>query len=225
MSHARLVLTYTLTIELPEPLTRVPQEDLRKTLDALLGDPVHHGLRAVVAKRLAGAGVKVVRMSHHAAVELPKREVGKTIPKSVLVAAAPHLTDQELAEVEAEVGQMPFLSEEELRKRVRARALKRTNEVRLAPVRVKGVRSNDEPFEAEVQLNLTHGALFFPEELRHLRLKANTPVEVWVPGAEQPITGQYRGSTLGGPVVEVPIERLAPYRDALIAAWQQQKQG
>jgi|YNPMSStandDraft_1061717.scaffolds.fasta_scaffold14429_2 hypothetical protein len=224
MSQARLILTYTLAIELPEPLTRVPQSDLRKTLDALLGEPVHHGLRTVVAKRLAGAGVKVVRMTHQAAVEVAQREVGKVIPKAQLIAAAPHLTDAELAEVEAEVGQMPFLAEEELRKRIRARALKRVSEVRLVPVRVKAVRSNDEPFEAEAMLNLTHGGLFFPEELRSLRFKANAPVAVYLPGVDEPLPAQYRGSTLGGPVVEVPIERLAPYRDQLIAAWQKTRQ-
>jgi len=91
-------------MKLPEPLTRVPQSDLRKTLDALLGEPVLHGLRTVVAKRLAGA------------------------------------------------------------------------------------------------------------------VKANAPVAVYLPGVDEPLPAQYRGSTLGGLVGEVPIERLSPYRDQLIAA-------
>jgi hypothetical protein len=53
-----------------------------------------------------------------------------------------------------------------------------------------------------------------------LRLKANAPVEVLLPGAETPVLGRYLGTTLGGPVVEVPLHLLAPYRDFLLAAWQ-----
>jgi len=220
MSKTTLQLTYTLTLELPAALETVPEADLAKTLDGLLGNAVHQGLRTVVGKRLAGAGVRVTKLTHQVALTRPRRAVGTTIPKERLVAAAPHLTDAELADVEASIGNLPFLAEEELHKRIRARALKRVNEVRLVPVKVVAEKSNGERFEGAAALNITHGALFFPEELRSLRFKANAPVQIYLPDVETPLVGVYRGSTLGGPVVEIPIEKLAPYRDQLLAAWQ-----
>jgi len=224
MSKATLHLTYTIALEIPAALEKVPAEDLAKTLDGLLGEPVHQGLKAVVAKRLAGAGVRVTALSHRAKVERERRAVGTLIPRAQLIAAAPHLTDEELADVEASIGSMPFLSPDELHKRIRARALKRANEVRLVPVRVVGERINGEPFEGEASLNITHGGLFFPEALRSLRFKANAPVQVFLPWSDTPLTATYRGATLGGPVVEVPLEQLAPHRDQLIAAWRSQTQ-
>jgi hypothetical protein len=70
----------------------------------------------------------------------------------------------------------------------------------------------------------TTGCARCEEELRSLRFKANAPVAVYLPRVDEPVPAQYRGSTLGGPVVEVPIERLARYRDQLIAAWQKTRQ-
>ncbi len=221
---ARLKIDYTLEIELPEPLQKTPGADLSKVIAAMLGDAVHQGLKAVVAKRLGGAGIKVHQVSPHVSVQLPKREAGKVIDKALLVRAAPHLTDEELAELEARVGAMPFLAQDELLKRLRAQALKIANEVRLTPVRVEAVRSNGEPFAADAQLNLTHGALFFSEEHRSVRFKPNEPVKIFIPGVEEPLLGRYQGSTLGGPVVEVPTEALAPWRDRLLAGWLAQRQ-
>ncbi|MCX7946315.1 MAG: hypothetical protein N2557_05030 [Hydrogenophilus sp.] len=220
---ARLTLTYTLPIELPETLAQRPRGELERALDNALGEVVHQGLKTVAAKRLAGSGVSVTGLHHRLVVELPKREPGKVIDKSLLITAAPHLTDEELAELEARVGNVPFLASDELVKRLRVQALKIANEVRLTPVHVLAERSNGEPFEADAHLNITHGGLFFDEKYRSVRLKANAPVKVWVPGVEEPLIGRYQGATLGGPVVEVPIEALAPYRDRLLAGWLAQR--
>jgi hypothetical protein len=217
---SRLILTYTMEVSLPEPLQKMPRADLARIVDGLLGDVVHQGLKAVATKRLQGSGIMIHKMQHHVDVERPRREPGQTIPKELLVRAAPHLTDEELAELEARVGNVPFLAEEELEKRLRTQALKLCNDVRLAPVVVRGVRPNDEPLETEAQLNFTHGSVFFDESQRNLRLKANAPVEVLLPGVDAAVQGRYLGTTLGGPVVEVPIHLLAPYRDFLLAAWQ-----
>ncbi|MFC4486431.1 hypothetical protein [Tepidiphilus baoligensis] len=217
---SRLILTYTLEVSLPEPLQKMPRADLARVVDGLLGDVVHQGLKAVASKRLQGGGIMVHKLQHRVDVERPRREPGKMLPKELLVRAAPHLTDEELAEVEARVGNAPFLSEDELEKRIRTQALKVCNDVRLAPVVVRGVRPNDEPLETEAQLNFTHGSVFFDESQRNLRLKANAPVEVLLPGVDAAVQGRYLGTTLGGPVVEVPIHLLAPYRDFLLAAWQ-----
>jgi len=158
---SRLILTYTMEVSLPEPLQKMPRADLARIVDGLLGDVVHQGLKAVATKRLQGSGIMIHKMQHHVDVERPRREPGQTIPKELLVRAAPHLTDEELAELEARVGNVPFLAEEELEKRLRTQALKLCNDVRLAPVVVRGVRPNDEPLETEAQLNFTHGSVFF----------------------------------------------------------------
>jgi hypothetical protein len=146
------------------------------------------------------------------------------IDRAVMIAAAPHLTDEEFGDLVHRLGGKAPEDPAELQRLLRRHALALVNEYRLVPCQVEGKLKSGGTFTditLEATLNLTNGSVMVNDPHRHNHLQQGIGV-ITVTAADGAvrITGNCEGHTLSGPVINVSITDIAGSRDALIQLWQ-----
>ncbi|MDX5444763.1 MAG: transposon-transfer assisting family protein [Zoogloeaceae bacterium] len=219
-SAVRLQLSFDFQLSVPEALASADADVLQRTLTEALGTMVLQGLPTIAAKQLARSGITIER--HSCAVAASDQAPAVEIDRALLVAAAPHLTDDELRRLAGRVlGKLPATPDEQF-KAVRRHALALANEFRLVPGVVHAVLTSEQPGTLDATINLTNGSVMIESHDRQKRLlPGQHEVAVEVPGAGLRLKASYAGHTISGPVIEVPIAELAGNRDALVGLWQQ----
>lgn len=221
-ANVRLQLAFTFDLSVPASLAEQHHEDLCKALSELLGPMVFQGMPTVTAKQLGKAGVRVLAHHHH----LAARELGaKPVERDALIAAAPHLTDDELLQLERRVRGKTPEAEAELVRFLRRHALAMVNEYRMVACSVDGELTSGQRAQLGARLNLTNGSVLVDDADRQKRLKAGEPLEVRPLATDIVLAASCAGHTLSGPVIEVDVARLATHRDALVQAWQRGESG
>lgn len=216
----RLQLQFDFQLAVPEQMASADAENLQRALTEALGSMVLQGLPTIAAKQLARVGVSIVQQSHAVAASVDPSTA--EIDRELLVAAAPHLTDDELRRLAGRVaGKLPEKPDEQI-KTARRHALALANEFRLVPGVVHAVLTSEQPGTLEATLNLTNGSVMIESHDRQKRLlPGQHEVAIEVPGAGLRLKANYAGHTISGPVIEVAVAELARHRDALIGLWQQ----
>lgn len=216
----RLQLQFDFQLAVPEQMASADAENLQRALTEALGSMVLQGLPTIAAKQLARVGVSIVQQSHAVAASVDPSTA--EIDRELLVAAAPHLTDDELRRLAGRVaGKLPEKPDEQI-KTARRHALALANEFRLVPGVVHAVLTSEQPGTLEATLNLTNGSVMIESHDRQKRLlPGQHEVAIEVPGAGLRLKASYAGHTISGPVIEVAVAELARHRDALIGLWQQ----
>lgn len=217
-ANLRLHIAFDFELEAPETLLQLDQEALCRELSGVLGSLVLQGMPTISAKQLAKAGVVVRGHHHHLAAEnttLP------SIPRELLIAAAPHLTDPELAQLSARAAGKQ-LDAAEPQQALRRLALAMVGDFRLVDCVLTAVLSSGKTASLEGRLNLTNGSVLIAEQDRQHRLQPKEPAVVTVPATRAALHAECSGHTLSGPVLAVSIAQLATARDELIAIWEHQ---
>lgn len=214
----RLQVTFDFELAVPERLEGLDHETLCKTLDAVLGTTVTQGMPTVTAKQLARAGIDIVRHHHHIDA---RHLVAPDLDRTVLIAAAPHLTDAELEKLANQFAGKAPGDAEALRRLARRKALAMVSDYRLVDCVVTAILSAGASVELEATLNLTNGSVLVAEKDKQQRLKTNQgPLPVRVPGTDASLNATFSGQTLTGPVLSVDVAEMATHRDTLITRWQ-----
>lgn len=216
-ANIKLQLSFDLDIEAPERLLALAHEDLCKTFSEILGAMVFRGLPTVAGKQLAKAGARIAAHHHHLDV---RSLSARALPREALIAAAPHLTDEELDKLAYQAqGKLPELPDA-LHRHLRRHALKLVGDFRFLPCTVSAKLSSGAPAKLEGKLNLTNGSVLIGERDRQSRLQANQGAIVVEPAdTGVQLEASCAGHTLSGPVIEVSVMQLAAHRDPLIQAW------
>lgn len=220
MSRSNLKLSVAFEFELAaaDSLLEGSHEDLCKAVHDALGKMVLQGMPTVTGNQLAKAGIAVVSHHHHIDVV---NTAAPPVERDTLIAAAPHLTDAELALLAHRVrGRVPPGDVERVRF-LRKHALALANEFRMVACVVHARLISGKDAALAARLNLTNGSVLVAEQDRQSRLQPNQgALRVEVEGTAAALEASCAGHTLSGPVIEVPIPALAAHHDALIAAWQ-----
>ncbi|NMF91152.1 hypothetical protein [Aromatoleum petrolei] len=216
--NLKLSVSFEFELEAPAAFVEASHEKLCKAVQELLGAMVLQGMPTVTAKQLAKAGVAVVSHHHHLDV---LNTAAASVPRAELVAAGPHLTDDELDQLaRRSAGRVP-LADAERGRFLRRHALALAGEFRMVPCVVGGRLSSGKDAALAARLNLTNGSVLVSEQDRQSRLQANQDgLVVAIQGSEVRLRGACAGHTLSGPVIEVALGELAAHRDALVAIWQ-----
>ncbi|MCL2875417.1 MAG: hypothetical protein FWF12_03805 [Betaproteobacteria bacterium] len=221
MSKANLKLhvAFEFDIAAPDVLLEHDHAALCQKLNDMLGPLVLQGMPKVTTTQLAKAGASIVKHHYHLDA---KSLCVPVIDHAVMVAAAPHLTDEEFHSLACQLaGKMPE-DPMELQRLLRRRALAMVNEYRLVPCQVEGKLKSGGTFTditLDATLNLTNGSVMVDEPHRHNHLQQGIGVVTLVAAAVR-ITGNCEGHTLSGPVINVSIADISKSRDALIQLWQ-----
>ncbi|HLW04212.1 MAG TPA: hypothetical protein VKY38_01365 [Azoarcus sp.] len=218
-TNLRLQLLFDLHLAVPEEMLSGSPEDVRARLTEALGTMVLQGLPTVAAKQLARSGIELSRHEH--AVQMAPVQQHTAIPIADLVAAAPHLTDQELAQLSARLGNGAFSDAADRQRALRRQALALVNEFRCVPCVVYGESLAGKADTLDAVLNLTNGSVMVQAHDRDRRISTDqgkTCIELAEGEVRMPAS--CAGSTISGPVIEVAIADLAAHRDILIGLWQ-----
>jgi hypothetical protein len=218
MSNANLKLRVTFEFEIAAPAALAADDHatLCRKLGEILGPLALQGMPTVTAKQLAKVGANIISHHHHLDAE---SLVAPAIDRAVMVAAAPHLTDDELLKLAHQAGaKVAALPPAELKRLLRRQALAMVNEFRLVPCAIEGQLKFGGDITVGATLNLTNGGVTVNEEDRRNQLKQGTGVITLVAGDVR-ITGNCAGHTLSGPVIDVSIDDIAAARDELIHLW------
>ncbi|GHT91689.1 hypothetical protein FACS1894116_00660 [Betaproteobacteria bacterium] len=222
MSNANLKLRVTFEFEIAAPTALVADEHatLCRKLGEILGPLVLQGMPTITAKQFAKVGANILGHHHHLDAE---NLVAPVIDHAIMVAAAPHLTDDELTRLARQAGaKAAALQPAELKRLLRRQALALVNEFRLVPCEIEGQLKFGGDITVGATLNLTNGGVTVNEEDRRNQLKQGTGVITLVAGDVR-ITGNCAGHTLSGPVIDVSIDDIAAARDELIYLWSASK--
>jgi hypothetical protein len=222
MSKANLKLhvVFDFEIDAPEALLGHDHVTLCRKLNEMLGPLVLQGMPKVTATQLAKAGATLV--GHHCHLDAKNLSL-PAIDRTAMIAAAPHLTDEELDTLVRQIAGKTLDDPAQLQRLLRRHALALVNEYRLVPCQVEGKLNSGGTFTdvtVGATLNLTNGSVMIEESHRqnHLRQGVGTITLVAADGTVR-ITGNCEGHTLSGPVINVSIGDIAKSRDALIQLW------
>lgn len=217
-ANVKLSITFNFDLVLPDAMVDADHGALCRRLNELLGPMVLQGMPTVTAKRLAQVGGSIVAHHHHldaSSLAVP------ALAQELLVAAAPHLTDDELVQLARRAASRLPAGEDERRAFLRRQALAMVNEYRTIPCIVTAKLTSGAVAELEGKLNLTNGNVLIGERDRQQRLQPKQgPVEVTAAEGDARMSAEFAGQTLSGPVIDVPVADLARCRDVLIAVWQ-----
>ena len=215
-ANAKLRIEFEFDLAIPESLLERTREDLCRSLAGTLGSMVFQGMPTVTGKQLGKAGIRVLAHHHH----MSATETGSApLPREALVAAAPHLTDDEFDQLERRARAKAPEDPAALHKYLRRHALAMNNEYRMVACAVQGLLSSGTEATLPALLNLTNGSVLIDEKDRQKRLKVDHPLTVRPNGLDVELEGSCAGHTLSGPVIEVSIAQIARHRDALLGAW------
>lgn len=217
-SNARMQLVFDFELSVPDELAALDPSALKVRLGEILGAMVVQGLPTIAGKQLAKSGVTIVGQTHQIAAA---GMVASNIDRAELIAAAPHLTDDELARLAQRAGTKLAGGAEDRLRALRRHALAIANEFRLVPCVVHVVLTSEQPGELSATLNLTNGSIMVEGQDRQKRLlPGQHGVSIEIPAAGVKLPGTYAGHTISGPVIEVAVADIAKHRDVLIGAWQ-----
>lgn len=218
MSKANLRLRITFDFELAAPgaLATSDHEALCREMHSLLGPLVFQGMPTVTAKQLAKAGAAILGHHHHLDV---RNLAAPTIAREALIAAAPHLTDDELDQLGHRATAKAPAAADELQRFLRRQALAMVNDYRLVPCTVEARLNSGADARLTATLNLTNGSVMVGERDRQHRLQAKQD-EITVVAGSVRLPASCAGHTLSGPVIEVAVSEIARSRTPLIASWQ-----
>lgn len=216
----RLHLAFDFDLSLPDQMEPVDPLSLERTLTEVLGAMVLQGLPTIAGKQLARSGISIARHRHAMTVQVDEAADG--IDREFLIAAAPHLTEEELRRLAGRVsGKLPDKEDERL-KIARRHGLAVANEFRLVTGVVHAALTSEQAGRLDASLNLTNGSVMIEGHDRNKRLMPGQhEVALEIPGAGLRLKASYAGHTISGPVIEVSIAEIAKHRDALVALWQQ----
>lgn len=220
MSKANLKLRVTFDFELTAPpaLLESNHDALCRQLHDALGAMVFQGMPTVTAKQLGKLGASM--LAHHAHLDASNLSA-PSIAREALVAAAPHLTDDELDQLARRAAAKAPAGGEELLRYLRRQALAMINEYRMVSCAVEAKLISGAPARLEGKLNLTNGSVMLVERDRQSRLQANQgAIAVLAADGSAAMSASCAGHTLSGPVIEVAVGELARHRDALVRDWQ-----
>jgi hypothetical protein len=219
-SNVKLTLSFEMDITVPEAFLKLDHTQLCKSLSETLGGTVLQGLPSISAKQLSKAGIRLDKAHHHldaANIIIP------ALPRKALVAAGPHLTDEELEQLARKAGGRTFESDEAMYKALRRAALALVADYRLVPCTVEGQTVAGQTVTLEARLNLTNGSVIVLEKDRQHRLQmGQPPLPVSVETVPTPMKAAFSGHTLSGPVLAVQVHEIAVRRDPLLAIWKKQ---
>jgi len=216
--NLKLTVSFEFELEAPDALLAEDPDKLRRAMQETLGAMVLQGMPTVTTKQLAKAGVAVV--SHRHQIDVLNTIVTQA-PREALIAAAPHLTDDELSQLARRTGGKIPLQEAERFRFLRRHALALVGEFRMVPCVVSARLSSGKDAQLSGRLNLTNGSVLVGEQDRQSRLQARQEaLRVIVARAGVTLPATCAGHTLSGPVIEVAIGELAAQRDPLIGVWQ-----
>ncbi len=221
MSAANFKLRVTFDFDLAVPDTMAASEHaaLSRNLHTLLGAVVFNGMPTITAKQLAKA--EIALLDHQHRLELINQRAPE-IARAALIAAAPHLTDDELDQLSQRVAAKAPADADELQRFLRRQALAMVNDYRLVPCTVEAKLNSGTDARLGATLNLTNGSVMVGERDRQSRLKTRQG-EITIVAGEGSIRlpASCAGHTLSGPVIEVAVGEMARCRGALIQSWQQ----
>lgn len=217
-ANIKVRISFDFDLQVPPALLALEHDALLKALHAALGSTVVQGMPTVSAKQLGKSGIALVRHHYH----LDAAKLGmQAIPRGLLVAAAPHLTDAELDTLAKSMAGKTPNSEDETRRLLRRKALAMVSELRTVECAVIARLSSGATAELAATLNLANGGVIVAEKDRQQRLQSNqglVPIRVDRAGAT--LNATFSGQTISGPVLGVEVAEIAAHRDALITAWQ-----
>ncbi|MDR1229433.1 MAG: hypothetical protein LBK55_10570 [Azoarcus sp.] len=220
-ANLKLHIIFEFDVAAPEALLSDDHTNLCRKFSDLLGPLVLQGMPKVTAAQLAKAGASLA--GHHYHLDA-KNLSAPRIERTVLAAAAPHLTDAELDDLARQASGKTPGNAAELQRYLRRQALALVNEYRLVPCQVEGkLKSSGTVTEItlDATLNLTNGSVMIDEAGRHNRLQQGTgAVTVTAAAGAVRLGGNCEGHTLSGPVIGVSITDIADARDELIQLWQ-----
>lgn len=218
-TNLRLQLQFDLQLVVPEEILAGSPEEMRIRLSEALGAMVLQGLPTIAAKQLARTGIELARHEH--ALQVVPVPQAVTVSLEDLVAAAPHLTDDELIQLTARLKNGLLSDAADRQRALRRQALALVNEFRCVPCIVHGETLAGKADTLDAVLNLTNGSVMVEAHDRSRRIstdKGKTRVELAQGKVRMP--ANCAGSTISGPVIEVAVADLAAHRDALIGLWQ-----
>ncbi|MBL8438620.1 MAG: hypothetical protein JNM61_10515 [Zoogloeaceae bacterium] len=217
-ANLRLQIHFDFALHAPDALLNLDHADLCKKIATLLGPAVAQGMPTVSAKQLDRAQIALLEHHHHLDVT---HLVPAAIPVEQVVAAAPHLTDDEAAGVARRAGSKAPTDPEALLRHLRRLAMETASEYRLVRCTARGLLTSGAAGEVHGDLNLTNGHIFPAEAHKSTRLAAGQPpLSVRVEGTPVVLPATLSGQTLTGPVLDVAVADLVPHRTALLARWQ-----
>jgi hypothetical protein len=216
--NLRLQIRFDFDLHAPEGLLAIEHGELCRKLSVLLGAAVAQGMPTVTAKQLGRAGISMLAHHHHVDVVTLG---GTQIPASAVLDAAPHLTDEEAAQVARRAAAKAPTEPEALSRHLRRQALALVNEYRLVPCTISGLLPSGSSTQLGGELNLTNGHIFLAEAHKQTRLAQRQPaLQVRIDGTPVTLAAELSGQTLTGPVLDVAVSTMAPHRAELIARWQ-----
>jgi hypothetical protein len=217
-ANARLHISFDFELSLPEGMLNLDEQALANALQAMLGSTVFNGMPTVTGKQLNKGGVTIVKHRHLCQA----KPLGQaTLPIEAVIAAAPHLTDAEIAKVAIAAAQKLPAAPAQHKAHIRRAALKLASHYRLVACVVSAELSSGGRKDIPAQLNLTNGGVLVDDEHKKVRLKNDQgAVSIRIPDSDVALDAQLGGHTLGGPLLEVSIESLVPHRALLLARWE-----
>lgn len=219
MTKANLKLNVVFEFELAAPPAILAEnhQNLCKAVQELLGAMVLQGMPTVTAKQLGKAGIAVVSHHHHIDVV---NTAAAPVPREELVAAGPHLTDEELDQLARHTSGRVPVTDIERGRFLRRHALTLVGDFRMIPCVISARLVSGKDAALKGRLNLTNGSVLLNEQDRQNRLQTiQNALQVEVNGTGVRLRATCAGNTLSGPVIEVAVAELACHRDALIGAW------
>ncbi len=217
--NARLKLSFTLDLQVPEEMSRADSVALSVGLCEALGATVMQGLPAISAKQFGKAGVKLLSHHHHAEAE---NLLAPRIAADLVAKVTAHLTDEEIETVCVKAAAKAPTKDADLLRYLRRQVLALVGEYRLVPCRLAALDSAGAMIELDGRLNLTNGSVMLSEQFRKARLKSDQgPIPVRVEGVEPQFSATLSGHTLSGPVLAVEVMHLVAHRPQLIGLWRQ----
>ncbi|MCL2590986.1 MAG: hypothetical protein FWD67_08965 [Betaproteobacteria bacterium] len=220
-ANLKLHIAFEFEITAPEALLAYDHATLCQKLNDMLGPLVLQGMPKVTTTQLAKAGASIV--GHHCHLDAKNLSL-PAIDRAVMVATAPHLTDEEFDNLASKLAGKTPGDPAELQRLLRRCALAMANEYRLIPCQVEGKLKSGGAFTdvtVSATLNLTNGSVMIDEPYRqsHLQQGVGVVTLIAADGAVR-ITGNCEGHTLSGPLINVSIADISKSRDALIRLWQ-----
>lgn len=215
--NLKLTVAFEFDLEAPPAFTDASHEKLCRAVQDLLGTMVLQGMPTITAKQLAKAGITLLSHHHHLDV---LNTAAAPVPREALIAAGPHLTNDELEQFSRRTaGRIP-LAPAERDRFLRRHALALVGDFRLVPCVLQARLLSGKDATLQGRLNLTNGSVLVSEPDRQSRLQTkDAPIRIDVDGAPTPLRASCAGHTLSGPVIEVPLAEIAAHRDTLIALW------
>jgi len=216
--NARLHIAFDFDLVLPDSMLELDEQALMAALQGMLGPTVFNGMPTVSGKQLTKGGVTLVKHAH----SCQANRVGQaSLPLEAVIAAAPHLTDQEVAKVAVTALQKLPSAATQQKAHIRRAALKLASHYRLVACVVSAELSSGGASDIPAHLNLTNGGVLVDDTHKKVRLKQDqSAVAIRFANADFVLHAQLGGHTLGGPLLEVNIDALVPHRAALLARWE-----